>query len=270
MKVVLFCGGLGTRMREYSETIPKPLVDVGTRPLIWHVMKYYDHFGHRDFVMCLGYRGESIKEYFLRYDEGVSNDFTMRRGGRDIEYVSRDIDEWTVHFADTGTHSNIGERLGRIRHLVEGEPIFLANYTDGLSDLPLDAHVEAFRRSNAVAAFVAVRPSLSMSNVVVDPDGRVQSIRYLNESTVWINGGFFVFRPEIFDYMKPGEELVEAPFQRLIEAGRLLAYRYEGFWGAIDTFKDKTRFDELVQRGRPPWMIWNRERHGRPTGPCSD
>ncbi len=260
MKVVLFCGGLGTRLREYSETIPKPLVDVGPRPVVWHLMKYYDHFGHRDFVMCLGYRGDSIKEYFLKYDECLSNDFVFREGGRQIECVSRDIDDWTIRFVDTGVHSNIGQRLMKVRHLVEDDEMFLANYSDGLSDLPLDLHVEAFRRSDAVAAFVAVRPSLSMSNVRVDAEGRVQSITYLNDSQVLVNGGFFVFRPEVFDYVRPGEELVEQPFSRLIEQGRLRAYRYEGFWGAIDTFKDKKQFDDMLTRGETPWKVWERGR----------
>lgn len=260
MKVVLFCGGLGTRLREYSETIPKPLVDVGSRPVVWHLMKYYDHFGHRDFVMCLGYRGDSIKDYFLKYDECLSNDFVFRQGGRQIECVSRDIDDWTIRFVDTGIHSSIGQRLMKVRHLLEGEEMFLANYSDGLSDLPLDLHIETFRRSDAVAAFVAVRPSLSMSNVRLDADGRVESITYLNDSHVLVNGGFFVFRPEIFDYVRPGEELVEAPFSRLIEQGKLRAYRYEGFWAAIDTFKDKKQFDDMQHRGDTPWKVWERAR----------
>jgi len=258
MKVVLFCGGLGTRLREYSETIPKPMVDIGSRPIIWHLMKYYAHFGHREFVLCLGHRGDAIKGYFLNYDECLSNDFTLRKGGKEVELANRDIADWTIRFVDTGLGSNIGQRLSAIRHLVEGDEMFLANYADGLSDLPLDPYVEEFRRSNAVAAFVAVRPSLSFSGVDFEVDGTVTGITYLSDSHVWINGGFFVLRPEVFDYMRPGEELIEAPFRRLIAARRLKAYRYEGFWNAMDTFKDKKAFDDMVGRGFTPWRVWDK------------
>ena len=258
MKVVLFCGGLGTRLREFSETIPKPMVDIGPRPIIWHLMKYYAHAGHRDFVLCLGYRGTAIKDYFLHYNECLSNDFTLRNGGKQVDLVSRDIEDWTIHFADTGLKSNIGQRLGAVRHLVEHEEMFLANYADGLSDLPLEPYIDDFRRSNAVAAFVAVRPSLSLSGVSFESDGTVTGITYLNDSNVWINGGFFVLRPEIFEFMRPGEELVEEPFRRLIEARRLKAYRYEGFWSAMDTFKDKKNFDDMIERGYTPWRVWDK------------
>ena len=258
MKVVLFCGGLGTRLREYSETIPKPMVDIGPRSIIWHLMRYYAHFGHRDFVLCLGYRGNVIKDYFLNYNECLSNDFTLRKGGKEVELVGRDIEDWIIRFADTGIQSNIGQRLHAIRHLVEHEEMFLANYADGLSDLPLEPYIDDFRRSNAVAAFVAVRPSLSLSGVTFEDNGTVTAITYLNDSDVWINGGFFVLRPEVFDFIRPGEELVEAPFRRLIEARRLKAYRYEGFWSAMDTFKDKKNFDEMVERGQTPWRVWDK------------
>src|SRR6516164_4239344 len=133
MKVVLFCGGLGTRMREYSETVPKPMVQIGPRPIIWHVMKYYAHYGHRDFILCLGYKGNSIKDYFLHYDEAVSNDFVWSHGGRKIEYLNRDIDDWRITFVETGIHSTIGERLKAVESHLAGEEVFLANYSDGLS-----------------------------------------------------------------------------------------------------------------------------------------
>src|SRR5689334_7169396 len=139
MKVVLFCGGLGTRLREHSDTIPKPLVNIGFRPVIWHLMRYYAHYGHKDFILALGYRGDMIREYFLKYDECLTNDFTLRRGGKTVELHSSDISDWNITFVDTGLHSNIGQRLLRVRKYVEGEKEFLANYSDGLSDLPLDA-----------------------------------------------------------------------------------------------------------------------------------
>ena len=145
MKVVLFCGGRGLRLREHSEAIPKPMVPIGYRPILWHVMRYYAHFGHRDFILCLGYRGDAIKDYFLHYNEAVSNDFVLSDGGRQIELLSSDIADWRITFADTGLDTTIGERLRRVRHHLEGEEIFLANYGDTLTDAPLDRLVEEFR-----------------------------------------------------------------------------------------------------------------------------
>src|SRR6188474_2974912 len=141
MKVVLFCGGLGTRLREHSDTIPKPLVNIGIRPIIWHLMRYYAHFGHKDFILCLGYRGDMIREYFLNYRETMSNDFVMSGGGKKIELLQSDIDDWHITFIDTGQVAKIGQRLRRSRHLVDQDEIFLANYADGLTDMPLDDRI---------------------------------------------------------------------------------------------------------------------------------
>ena len=257
VKVVLFCGGFGTRLREYSETIPKPLVDVGHRPIIWHLMKYYEHHGHSDFILCLGYQGRMIKEYFLNYDECMSNDFVMTEGGKNVELYNRDIDNWRITFVDTGLNANLGERLLAVRKYLGDDEFFLANYSDGLSDLPLLDHIEMTQDRRALAGFVAVRPSQTYSRVLAGDDGRVTSIDYISGSDVWINGGFFVLNKAIFDYMRPGEELVEQPFGRLIEERKLYANRYGGFWGAIDTFKDKKRFDDLCARDETPWMVWN-------------
>lgn len=257
MKVVLFCGGFGTRLREYSETIPKPLVDVGHRPIIWHLMKYYEHFGHKEFILCLGYQGQMIKEYFLNYNECLSNDFVLTEGGKKVELFNRDIDDWKITFVDTGLQSNLGQRLMLVREHLGDDEVFLANYSDGLSDLPMADHIQTTLDVGAVAGFAAVRPSQTYSRVLADDDGRVTSIDYISGSDVWINGGFFVLHKSIFDYMQPGEELVEKPFGRLIEEGKLYANRYQGFWGAIDTFKDKKRFDDLSARSETPWMVWN-------------
>src|SRR5258706_2998920 len=137
MKVVLFCGGFGMRMREYSEAVPKPMVPIGYRPILWHVMKYYAHYGHRDFVLCLGFKADVIKNYFLRYDECLSNDFVLTQGGKDVELLGRDIHDWRITFVDTGLTSNVGHRLKLVEKHLQDDPIFLANYTDGLSDVPL-------------------------------------------------------------------------------------------------------------------------------------
>lgn len=258
MKVVLFCGGLGTRLREHSETIPKPLVQIGDRPIIWHLMRYYAHYGHTDFILCLGYRGDLIRSYFLNYEECMSNDFTLSEGGKRIELASRDIDGWTITFVDTGLNSNIGTRLQRVRKYLDKEETFLANYSDGLTDLPLDAHLQMFLDSGAVGGFAAIRPRQSFHCVNVDPSGMVTSIEEMNQAGLWVNGGFFCFRQGIFDYMREGDELVEEPFRRLVAEKRLWANRYEGFWAAMDTFKDKMAFDRLDALGESPWMKWKR------------
>jgi glucose-1-phosphate cytidylyltransferase len=258
MKVVLFCGGLGTRLREHSDTIPKPLVTVGYRPIMWHLMRYYAHFGHKDFILCLGYRGDMIREYFLNYKEHMSNDFTMSRGGTRIDLHSSDIHDWNITFVDTGMHSNIGQRLLRVRHYLKDEPAFLANYADGLSDLPLDKLIADFNEKDVVASFVSVLSAQSFHAVHADPSGYVTGMGTMRQNELYINGGFFVMRQAIFDYINEGEELVEQPFARLSEKKLLATYRYDGFWQAMDTFKDKIAFDRLEARGSCPWLIWQR------------
>ncbi len=258
MKVVLFCGGLGTRLREHSDTIPKPLVNLGPRPILWHLMRYYAHFGHKDFVLCLGYRGDLIRDYFLKYDECHSNDFTLSENGRNIELHSRDIADWRITFLDTGMHSNIGQRLMRARSFLSGEEMFLANYADGLADVRLDKVVEEFKRSRAVASFASVPSPQSFHRVNAGSDGLVTGIGPMHSDGVLINGGFLIFRQEIFDYIREGEELVEQPFQRLIDARLLATYRHDGFWQAMDTFKDKITFDRMEARGDCPWMVWRK------------
>jgi len=256
MKVVLFCGGLGTRLREHSDTIPKPLVPIGHRPILWYLMKYYAHYGHTDFVICLGYRGDLIKEFFVNFDPSHSGDFILHNGKQQLVGAGSDVPDWRIHFVDTGMHSNIGMRLRAVREQLAGEEMFLANYSDQLSDLPLDDYLERFRRSNAIAGFGSVRPSHSYHVARVDDDGIVLSLSSIAEGDHWINGGYMVLRQEIFDYLHEGEELVEQPFQRLIAQRRLYAYKYRGFWRSMDTFKDKIVFDRMWSRGETPWAVW--------------
>jgi glucose-1-phosphate cytidylyltransferase len=262
MKVVLFCGGLGTRLRENSDTIPKPLVNVGYRPIIWHLMRYYAHFGHKDFVLCLGYQGHMVRQFFLAYNEALSNDFTLRDGGRTIELHNSDIEDWTITFVDTGLHTNVGQRLVRVKQYLENEEMFLANYADGLSDLPLDCMVDEFRSRKLVASFAAVRSSQSFHTVETSDDGLVTSIGPMRSDRFLINGGFFALRREIFDHIHEGEELVEEPFQRLMDKQLLGAYRHLGFWQAMDTYKDKILFDRLDAQASCPWMLWKNGKHG--------
>jgi glucose-1-phosphate cytidylyltransferase len=257
MKVVLFCGGLGTRMREFSETIPKPMVDIGYRPIIWHLMKYYAHFGHKEFILCLGYRGDMIKKYFLNYDECLSNDFQLTDGGKKVHLYNSDISDWNITFVDTGLHSNIGQRLKVAEKYLVNEEVFMANYADGLTDLCLPKYLDHFYKHNKIASFLCVQSSQSFHIVSLGEDDSVTGIIPVSKSDLWINGGFFVFKNEIFKYIRPGEDLVQEPFHRLIAKNELIAYKHPGFWACMDTFKEKQLFDEMYAKGETPWAVWN-------------
>ena len=259
MKVVLFCGGLGTRLKEYSETIPKPMVEIGYRPIMWHLMRYYAHYGHKDFILALGYRGDVIKNYFLNYNEALSNDFVLKNGGKDVELFNSDMEDWTISFVDTGLNSNIGMRLMAVREHLDGEEMFLANYTDGLADLNLPVYLDHFKKQDKVASFLCVQPSQSFHVVTMGEDSTVTHIEPVINSDLWINGGFFAFKQEIFDYINYGEELVREPFCRLIDDNQLVGYRHPGFWACMDTLKEKVLFDEMYARGETPWAVWEEE-----------
>jgi glucose-1-phosphate cytidylyltransferase len=256
MKVVLFCGGLGMRLRDVAENLPKPMVPIGYRPVLWHVMKYYAHYGHKDFILCLGYRGDVIKQYFLTYDECVSNDFVLSDGGRRVELVHSDISDWRITFADTGALASIGQRLKAVEKYLADDDVFLANYSDGLTDLPLPHLLEHARRQDKIATCVTARPNLSYHMVSAGPGGLVTEIKAITQSSVRINGGYFVFKRAIFDHMRDGEDLVQQPFQRLIRQRQLLAYEHDGFFACLDTFKDKQHLEELYARGDAPWEVW--------------
>lgn len=258
MKVVLFCGGLGMRLRDYSETIPKPMVNIGYRPILWHVMRYYAYFGHKDFVLCLGHRADAVKNYFLNYNECASNDFVMSRGGKKLELFNSDIQDWRITFADTGIESNIGQRLKAVEKYLEGEDQFLANYSDGLTDLPLPQQLEHFHKHDKVASFLAVRPNLSYHMISTHQgDGHlVSGIHAIDNGSVRINGGFFIFKKKIFEYIREKEELVNGPFERLISESQLIGYPYDGFWASMDTFKDKQQLENLWGSGNAPWEVW--------------
>ena len=259
MKVVLFCGGMGTRLREYSEDIPKPLVPLGYRPILWNIMKYYAHYGHRDFILCLGYKGDAIKRYFLNYDECLSNDFVLSQGAKQIDLLSKDIEDWRISFIDTGLYSNIGQRLKAVEPYLKDEEMFLANYSDGLTDFPLPHMIEEFRARRAVGMFLSVKPNYSFHFVRHANDGRVLGVDNVVKANTRINGGYFMFSSEIFRYMQPGDELVEHPFARLVDAGKLFTVEWDGFWRCCDTFKDLKELEALHALGSPPWEIWRRE-----------
>jgi glucose-1-phosphate cytidylyltransferase len=258
MKVVLFCGGLGMRLRDYSDQIPKPLVEVGTRPILWHLMKYYAHFGHKDFILCLGHGAAAIKNFFLKYDECVLNDFVLEEGGKSLTLLNRDINDWRITFVDTGLKSTVGERLRLVKPHLAGEEMFLANYADGLSDLDIPSYVENFRKRNQVACFLCVPAPHTFHIVHTDENLHVTQLEHVRRSSVRINGGFFALRYDIYDYIHPGDELVIEPFARLIEKQQLMSVPYDGFWQSMDTFKDKLVLDDLEARGPAPWQVWKR------------
>ena len=255
MKVVLFCGGYGMRMRDGQSDLPKPMTTVGPRPLIWHVMRYYAHFGHKEFVLCLGYGAQHIKDYFLNYDETASNDFTLRRG--EVELRGSDIQDWEITFVHTGLDSPIGERLRRVRKYVEDEEMFLANYADVLTDLPLNDMIDVFKASDAVGSLVAVPPQSAFHCVTVGEDDRITAISTLPQMQLWENGGYFVLRPEVFDYIPENGDLIGDACTPLAEQGRMLAYPYRGFWHPADTIKERTALEAAYRAGHAPWMVWN-------------
>ena len=253
MKVVLFCGGLGTRIREYSESIPKPMIPVGQQPILWHVMNYYSGYGHDDFVLCLGYKANVVKKFFLDYKPHAFSDCVVSNFGTNVELLNAPRKDWRVTLIDTGTWRNIGQRLWAVREHVRGEEYFLANYSDGLTNVDLDDMIARFKASGKIAAFLAVRPPLTYHLAEIEPDGRVNSFRSSDRSDIWINGGYFVFRREIFDYMRDGEELVLEPFTRLIAEDQLMAFKHEGFWRSMDTLKDRQVLEDMVEQGDMPW-----------------
>ncbi|HEY7054244.1 MAG TPA: glucose-1-phosphate cytidylyltransferase [Mycobacterium sp.] len=255
MKVVLFCGGYGMRMRTTDDdVIPKPLQMVGPRPLLWHVMRYYAHFGHKEFVLCLGYGADKIKDFFLSYRETESNDFVMR--GNQVELLGSDISDWTVTFVDTGLESPIGERLRRVRQYLGDDPYFLANYADVLTDAPLDVMVERTINVSATASMLIVPPQSSFHCVDVASTGEVKEIAPISQFPVGVNGGYFVLNQEIIDLIPPGGDLVGDACMSLTGTGRLIGYQHDGFWKPADTFKERAELDADYNRGIRPWAVW--------------
>jgi glucose-1-phosphate cytidylyltransferase len=269
MKVVLFCGGLGMRMRDGVTNAPKPMAMIGDRPLLWHVMRYYAHYGHTEFVLCLGYGASAVKDFFLSYDETRSNDFVLNGPDRDVELFKTDISDWRITFVDTGLQSAIGERLRRVRRFVEDEEMFLANYADVFTNAPLPDMVARFTATDALVSLLAVPPTSSHHVVDISETGLVTQVTPLRDLRQWENGGYFVLRPEIFDFLEEGEDLVEDVIVRLVPQSRVLAYPYKGYWCPADTVKERAQMEELYYRGTCPWMVWDPERSGQLTAATS-
>jgi glucose-1-phosphate cytidylyltransferase len=259
MKVVIFCGGQGTRLRDYSEQIPKPLVPLGGMPILWHMMKYYAAFGHKEFILCLGYKGGAMRRFFREHNEALTCGVALEKGGEEMAVLQPDGREWRITFVDTGQATNIGGRLLRVREHVENEEIFLCNYADVLTDLDLTDMTHRFRASGAIAGFCAVTPPYSFHLVSMREGGRVEQMMDLKQSGALMNGGYIALRPEIFDNLFAGEELVVEAFERLIDQGRLYAHHHDGFWMPMDTFKEKLALEDMLAQGKAPWQVWKRQ-----------
>ena len=255
MKVVLFCGGYGTRIRDYSEAIPKPMIPIGHQPILQHIMQYYSYYGHRDFILCLGYKANVIKDHFLNLRPSAYSDCVISDFGKKVELLGPSPADWRISLVDTGVWRNIGERLLAVKHMVQDEEYFLANYSDGLTDAPLPEMVDLLKKSGKLGCFIAIRPPFNFHLAEFDARGAVRRMRSSQESEIWINGGYFVFNRKIFDYIRDGEELVVEPFNRLIAEEQLIAYKYEGFWRAMDTLRDKQVLEDMVEKGNMPWRV---------------
>jgi glucose-1-phosphate cytidylyltransferase len=217
------------------------------------VMQYYSQYGHRDFLLCLGYKANVIKEFFLNPKRPAFNDFVISQQFSKVEMLGEATPDWRVSLLDTGMWCNVGERLMAIKHLVKDEEIFLANYSDGLTDAPLPAMIDFLKKSGKIGCFLAVRAPLNVQLADFDGDGVVTRFRTSSETDVWINAGYYIFRSKIFDYLRDGEDLVREPFNRLIAERQLVAYRHEGFFRALDTMRDKQALDDMADKANMPW-----------------
>ena len=247
------------RIREHSGPIPKPMVRVGYRPILWHLMKYYAHHGYKDFVLCLGHGADYVKRYFVDYDETVSNDFVLT-GGKDVELLQSDIHDWRITFVDTGLTASVGERLLAVRDFLDGDEWFLANYADGVSDAPLDDIVRTAKATGRAATFMSVRPNWTSHAIQADASGAVTAVEPVAGIGLRINGGFFVMNQRVFDYLEPGEDLLDEPAHRMAADGQFGAYAYDGFWACMDTFKEKKMLEDIYNANVAPWEIWGDRR----------
>jgi glucose-1-phosphate cytidylyltransferase len=254
VKVVLFCGGLGMRMGETSMRIPKPMIPIGDdKPVLWHIMTYYSSFGFNDFILCLGYKAEVVKEYFLRYNGALVNDFVLAEGGQRLELLRDETHDWSMTFVNTGLRASVGQRLKAVEPFLGDDELFLANYGDTLTDAPLLDMIDTLKTRDKTALFLCARPTYTFHIVDCAADGTVRGLTDVAETDIWLNGGYFVCKRDVLDLIEPGEDLVDAPFRRLIERDQLLAYRYDGFWAPMDTLKDKTNLDAMLEAGDAPW-----------------
>ncbi len=259
MKVVILCGGMGTRLREETEYRPKPMVEIGGRPIVWHIMKMYAHYGFNEFVLCLGYKGNMMKHYFLNY-QAFNSDFTICLGSREIltHNGGHAENQFQVTLADTGQATMTGGRIRRIKkHIPKGEP-FMVTYGDGLSDVDIEALVKFHQSHNRVATVTAVRPVSRFGLLDVNDQSAVQNFVEKPQAEGWASAGFFVLDYKVFDYLPDSDECVfeKTPLESLARDQQLAAYRHEGFFFAMDTFREYQILNDLWTSGKPPWRKW--------------
>jgi glucose-1-phosphate cytidylyltransferase len=259
MKVVILCGGLGTRLREETEFRPKPMVEVAGRPILWHVMKIYAHHGFHDFVICLGYRGNMIKEYFLNY-EAMNNDFTICLGRKNSIRYNNDHGEqdFTVTLANTGLETMTGGRIAAVRHYLDGDT-FMVTYGDGVADVDIRRLLAFHQAHGRLATVTSVRPVSRFGVLRLGEEGRVTSFAEKPQAEGWVSAGFLVFNRRVLDYLSGPECVLERePMERLAADGQLMAYRHTGFFFAMDTYREYEALNQMWASGRPPWKVWER------------
>ena len=255
MKIVILAGGLGTRLAEETEVRPKPMVEIGGRPLLWHIMKHYAHYGMKEFFIALGYKGDAVKHFFLDYSS-LNGDMTVRTSRGEVERHSREGDDWTVHLIDTGQDANTGGRVKRLEPWLR-DGTFMATYGDGLSDVDLQELLKFHRRHGVIATVTAVRPPARFGGLIFDGDLVADFTEKPQIGEGWINGGFLVFEPAIFDYLDGDRSSLEADaLERLAADRQLAAYRHDGFWQCMDHLRDKRLLESLWAGGRAQWKVW--------------
>ena len=254
MKVVLLAGGLGTRLAEETETKPKPMVEIGQRPILWHIMKHYAHFGHNEFVVALGYRAEYVKRYFADYC-AMSGNLTVNLGTGSVHSEAEDQEDWLIDLVDTGGSTNTGGRVKRLaRHLTD---TFLLTYGDGVSNIDIGALVQFHKAHGKLATLSAVRPPTRFGHLNIDGDKITEFSEKPQLGEGWINGGFFVMEPGVLDYIDGDDvNLANAPLENLAKDGQLMAYKHEGFWQCMDTLRDKEHLESMWNAGHPDWKVW--------------
>jgi glucose-1-phosphate cytidylyltransferase len=256
LNVVILCGGLGTRLSEETQIKPKPMVEIGDRPILWHIMKIYSHYGFRDFVLALGYKGEIIKRFFVDYNL-MTSDVTACLGEGKVEYANNGAEDWTVYMQDTGKESLTGGRLHRLEDMLRPAGRFMLTYGDGVSNINIRELVRFHEKSGKVATVTAVRPPARFGGMAIDGDTVVDFKEKPQIGEGWINGGFFVFEPEIFDYLHGDMTVLEGdPMENLVKDGQLAAYRHTGFWHCMDTLRDKTALETMWREGKAGWKVW--------------
>ena len=254
MKVIILAGGFGTRLSEYTKLIPKPMVEIGGKPILWHIMNHYAKYGYKDFVVALGYKGEVIKNYFMQY-YALNNDFTIDLSNNSVNYINERHTDWKVTLVDTGQASLTGGRVKRLQPVIGNED-FMLTYGDAVSDVNIEELVKTHYASGKLATVTAVHPAARFGELQLSGDGLVTSFKekpQVNQG--WINGGFFVLSPKVFDYIDGDRTTFEAePLERLAAEGQLKAYLHNGFWQCMDTLRDREKLNEMWESGKAPWM----------------